>query len=116
MIRLCREAGLKDPVFESDQGVFSTTIYRNAQPGLSNQLSNQLSNLRNDILLAFSANPNLTIAKMAKQMGISETGINKNIAWLKDNHYLDREGNNRSGRWIVLNGNDPADKNPDPKS
>ena len=27
IIRLCREAGLKDPVYESDHGTFSITIY-----------------------------------------------------------------------------------------
>ena len=131
IIRLCREAGLKDPVYESDHGTFSITIYRpkessthvqggNTQPGLSNQLSNQLTNqltnLRKTLLLEFSKNPNLTIAELAKQTGFSETGINKSIAWLKENGYLKREGNNRQGRWIVLSGNDTPEQPPDQDS
>ena len=60
--------------------------------------------------------PEIRQVDLVKQTGLSRASIVKNIAWLKENGYLIRQGSDRKGRWIVLEGNDPADKNPDQKS
>ena len=127
MIRLCREAGLKDPVYESDHGTFSITIYRpkesstnvqgrNTQPGLGEKLGEKLGERRKAILLRIHENPEINTRELVEKIGISSTAINNNIAWLKKNNYLVREGSDRKGRWIVLKGIDSSDQPPDQDS
>ena len=124
IIRLCREAGLKDPVYESGHGTFSITIYRpkessttthgkNTQPELGEKLGEKLGERRKAILLRIHENPEINTRELVEKIGISSTAINNNIAWLKKNNYLVREGSDRKGRWIVLKGIDSSDQQPD---
>ena len=84
----------------------------NTQPELSDKLSDKLSDRRKKILRKILETPDITIPDLAKYIGISPTAISNNIAWLKENKYLVREGSDRQGRWIVLSGNDTPDQKP----
>ena len=123
MIRICREAGLRPPVYQYEHGTFRTIIYRNTNrlsdrlsdqlsDKLSDRLSDKLSDRRIAILQKMIGDPQISLTDLAQQTGISRAAIIKNIAWLKENGYLKREGNNRQGRWIVLSGNDTPDQEP----
>ena len=80
------------------------------------KLRDKLIDRRTAILQNMYNFPKITIADLSKQVNVSQTAINKHIAWLKENGFLIRQGSDRQGRWIVLKGNDPADQEPDPKS
>ena len=46
-------------------------------------------------------NPSITIAELILRLGLSRSGVNKQIAKLKADGVIEREGSDKSGRWIV---------------
>ena len=46
-------------------------------------------------------NPSITIAELVSELGMSRSGISKQIAKLKADRVIEREGSDKSGRWIV---------------
>lgn len=47
-------------------------------------------------------NPNVTSQQLANLLKISLTSVDKNIKYLKDNGYIERVGNKRTGYWKVI--------------
>ena len=50
-------------------------------------------------------NPRLTRVELAEKMCISESGVKKIIAKMKEDGRLERKGDNRNGYWVVKNEN-----------
>ena len=46
-------------------------------------------------------NPSITIAELVSELGMSRSGVNKQIAKLKADGVIEREGSDKSGRWIA---------------
>ena len=46
-------------------------------------------------------NPSITIAELVLQLGLSRSGVNKQIAKLKTDGVIEREGSDKSGQWVV---------------
>ena len=61
-----------------------------------------LNETRKKILSEMRHNPNITKAELIIIIGISDTAIDNNIKYLKDNKYLERVGSNKDGYWKVL--------------
>ena len=57
---------------------------------------------RQQIISEMRDNPNVTIPELQKILGISETAVEKNIAFLRENGYIERIGSKRTGYWKVL--------------
>ena len=70
--------------------------------GLGERLGERLGEIREKILSTLDKEPGLSISKLSKQLGVSDTAIEKHIAWLKKNGYLSRVGGARGGRWLVV--------------
>ena len=47
-------------------------------------------------------NPNVTSKQLAIILGISETAVEKNIKYLRENEYIERIGSNKTGFWKVI--------------
>lgn len=47
-------------------------------------------------------NPNITTAELHSILGVSETAVEKNISFLRDNGYIERVGSRKAGYWKVL--------------
>ena len=47
-------------------------------------------------------NPNMTTAELHTILGVSETAVEKNISFLKENGYIERVGAKKTGYWRVL--------------
>ena len=47
-------------------------------------------------------NPGITIEELVSQLGLSRSGVNKHIAKLKADGIIEREGSDKSGRWITI--------------
>lgn len=47
-------------------------------------------------------NPSITIAELVLRLGLSRSGVNKQIAKLKADGLIEREGSDKSGRWIIV--------------
>lgn len=57
---------------------------------------------RMNLLESMKSNPASTVSGLSNMTGIPVRTIDRDIAWLKENGYLKREGSDRSGTWIVL--------------
>lgn len=57
---------------------------------------------RQTIVSEMRDNPNITTVELHNLLGISETAIEKNISFLKENGYIERIGSSRAGYWKVF--------------
>jgi len=48
-------------------------------------------------------NPSITIAELLTELGMSRSGVNKQIAKLKAEGAIEREGSDKRGYWVVIN-------------
>ncbi|MCM1134386.1 MAG: winged helix-turn-helix transcriptional regulator [Clostridium sp.] len=53
------------------------------------------------ILNLLGENPNITQINIAKELNLTRKQVQVVIKALQDENILEREGSNRSGRWIV---------------
>jgi len=63
-------------------------------------------NTEDKILLLIQDNPAITISNIAKNLGLTTRAIEKQVAKLKEEKKLKREGSARKGKWSVLDGFD----------
>lgn len=63
---------------------------------------NELTNNRTIILKEIRNNPNVTTVQRANILCISETAVENNLTYLKDNGYIKRNGSNKTGYWEVI--------------
>lgn len=47
-------------------------------------------------------NPNVTAVELSIMLAISETAVDNNIKYLKENKFIERVGSNKTGYWKVL--------------
>lgn len=57
---------------------------------------------RKKIIMEMRDNPNVTAAELHVMLGISETAVENNITFLKNNGYIERIGAKKNGYWRVL--------------
>lgn len=62
----------------------------------------KLNPRRQTILSEMRDNPNITIAELASFFSISETAIENNLAFLRENGYIVRVGSKKTGYWKVI--------------
>lgn len=66
---------------------------------LGNELGEELSENQQKMIALIIQNPKITIKEMAKQLSLSETGIEKNITKLREMGAVERVGGRRGGYW-----------------
>ena len=65
---------------------------------------------RDQILAKLSADPELTIAELARLLNLSDSGVEYNLRKLRQEGRIRREGSTKAGRWVVL----PPVQEPEP--
>lgn len=82
------------------------TCIRDQEVGnkVGNEVGNKkpLNARRKKIIAEMRDNPNITTAELHVMLGISETAVENNITFLKDNGYIERIGAKKNGYWKVL--------------
>ena len=48
------------------------------------------------------ANPTITQTEIMKELDLTRKQVQKDMNELKERHIIEREGTNRSGRWIIV--------------
>lgn len=61
-----------------------------------------LTENRKSIILEIRNNPNVTFRELANLLKICITSVDKNIKYLKDNGYIKRVDNKRTGYWKAI--------------
>ena len=70
---------------------------------VGNRKDKGLTNNRQLILQEIRNNPNITTVQLSKAINISETAIDNNLKYLKENGYIKRNGSNKTGYWEIIN-------------
>ena len=97
---LARQAGLDEPVFETN-GFFSV-VFRRPDPdtlfkaGWAAQKTTQM------ILDIIRKEPQITRKSLSEKTGLSEDGIKYHLAQLKKRKWIERIGADKGGRWVVV--------------
>ena len=86
-----------------------TSFYFDKNKKLGGELGDKLEESRTEltytrrrILELMEIDARISITQISEKLGFSTTAIEKNIDWLKENGYLERHGNPKSGYWEVL--------------
>ena len=71
---------------------------------VGNKVGNKkpLNSRRQTIISEMRDNPNITTTELHRILGISETVVDNNISFLKENGYIARVGSKKTGYWKVL--------------
>ena len=70
--------------------------------GLVDRLVEGLADSQKKIVVLINKNPNISKKEMSKQIGISTTAIDKNIATLKKKKIIKRIGEDKTGYWEII--------------
>lgn len=62
----------------------------------------ELSARRQKILIEMRDNPNITTNELVRILNISDTAVENNLSYLKNNGYIERIGSKKAGYWKVL--------------
>ena len=94
--------------FRENSIVVTIPFTRIREDQVGNKVGNELGNKkplnarRKKILAEMCDNPNVTTAELHVLLGISETAVENNINYLRENGYIERIGAKKNGYWKVL--------------
>ena len=83
--------------FEEEQKVTSKV-----EGKVAGKVEGKLTPTQQKIIRAMQKDPAITASKLAAQFGMSEYGIRKNIAKLKELGIIERVGSDKNGTWKVV--------------
>jgi predicted HTH transcriptional regulator len=122
MIRRFREAGLPEPVFSLEDG-FRISLGRplpqpyssvtteeteeetkeeSRRQEISGAAPGKASISREQILAELRSHPEITIAELARQLNLSDSGVEYNLRKLRQEGRIRREGSTKAVRWVVV--------------
>ena len=108
MVRLCKEAGLEEPVYIQEANVFKLIIYRKKQQHLLDikkiVLKNRSSKTKKNqkrIVDYMRKNPKCSAIELSKNIGVVPRVVERYIAELKQEGSIEREGSPKFGFWKV---------------
>ena len=85
-------------------GISVTLFSRSAMITIAEKLGEKLGENEIIVLNLLRANKKATIVSIAKEVGLSATGVEKIIARLKDKELIKRIGSAKGGYWEVVGG------------
>lgn len=90
--------------FRENSIVVTIPLTRIHEQQIGNKVGNKkpLNARRKRIVAEMRDNPGVTTAELHIMLGISETAVENNITFLKDNGYVERIGAKKNGYWKVL--------------
>lgn len=68
---------------------------------VDSKVASNLNITQNRIVEIMRDNPQITISELSNIIGMSNSGIKKNIAKLKEDGVIERVGSDKSGSWKV---------------
>lgn len=107
MLRSLAENGSPKPVLETDEDrlYFLVTIYARSsvdyRPPRESKETTRMTQRREKILAYLSDYPQATIPMASSELRVGVSTLNRDIAELKKEGRLRREGPNKGGRWVV---------------
>ncbi len=96
---------MSSPDFKEESGGFSVIFYTEKQRSVGRKVGRRLveglAETQVKIMELMEADGGISKSRLAKELDISETAVDKHIKVLKDRGFIKRIGSARSGKWIV---------------
>jgi ATP-dependent DNA helicase RecG len=97
MFDACKKNNIKSPSLEQKAGAFVITFYKNISSGI---VSSEKSSEK--ILDFIKENNKISAQELADLLGLSSRAVEKHLARLKKEGFLERVGSAKSGYWKIL--------------
>ena len=104
IINYFKDEQLPAPEFQNISDGFMVTVYSGSISQLGDKLGDKLGDNQLLILESIRNNPYISLSKLSKIVGISQTAIENHISKLKESGLLKRIGPAKGGHWQVVNG------------
>jgi ATP-dependent DNA helicase RecG len=104
MRKAMKDAALPQPDF-SLKGTFSISLMKQVGFDIIEPVieKNGLSDIQNKALTLIRANNSITMNELNETLSISFRHARRIVKYLKDNAYIEREGSDKTGIWVVKN-------------
>lgn len=110
ILRALAENGSPKPLFETDdeRTSFATTIFIHSGFYDGSTTASvvdgvvDITSVEKQVLDVMKLNPILSAKKIAKVIGVSERTVQRHQTALKKKGYIDRNGSDREGVWLIL--------------
>ena len=99
--RECREHDIATLVYEFDRSGLMITFHANPEHVKKAMGGEKFGDSSEKMINYVRKNPRMTISELAKELGLSPRGVEKQIANLKSDGILRRIGPAKSGYWVV---------------
>ena len=93
----------KDPTIQKE-GIFTFTLYRSSNVS-EKTIHKSRKKSREKIIEQITINPSITMKELAETIGVSVKAIEKQLANLKKQGKIEREGPDKGGKWKVIKSN-----------
>lgn len=103
IIDSCNNFGIDNPKYSiSSSDIIVEFKSKNVRENVrKNVRENSLNERQNKIIALMLANSKISILKIAKELGVNEKTIRRDIEKLKIQGYIEREGTSNGGTWKV---------------
>lgn len=94
--------GLAEPELVDMDGDFRVNFYRSSvTPKVTDKVTDKLTEREMSVIRLIKSNPKITTTAMSTELGKSRKTISAIIKSLKDKNFIEREGSDRYGTWII---------------
>ena len=111
MAGLMKEAGLPAPEYRTE-GVFTTVLYKKQPTSPQNVIENVIEKTaktlkgkakrEEDIISLMRSIPTISFAELALALNVAERTIARDIARLRKENKIKRQGGDKGGEWVIL--------------
>ena len=109
VFRECERNGNPKPEFSLESGGLRVTVTSNVIDvderipiSVVSTKTKSPTDRQKVIVRMMAANPGITISSIASELGVSPRTVKNDINALTEMGFIRREGNNRSGEWVVM--------------
>lgn len=112
MYEMAKAFGLKEPEIITQGNSFRVNLFRkeNINVEIKNDPKddpkndpNKITDRQSNILDLLAINGSLTRKEMAQRLGMSDSTIKRELAYLKEKGFIGREGGKTYGKWVTIN-------------
>lgn len=110
ILRALAKNGSPKPLFETDdeRTSFAATLF--IHPGFSDSSTTtgvadsvvELTSAENKVFISMKENPSFSAKEIAQKIGVSERTVQRHQNSLKKKGYIERDGSDRNGVWVIL--------------
>lgn len=115
MYEMAKVFGLKEPEIITQGNSFRVNLFRRENVNVESKKANndpkedpkdgpnELTDRQSCVLDLLATDGSLTRKELTQRLGMSDSTIKRELAYLKEKGLIDREGGKTYGRWVIIN-------------